>query len=209
MANLYFNNAVNTSLSTLGNWWTNAGFTTPAGGLPTASDNCFIKEGINAYSGTLTCATVKVIGNLGEAWANIAEPVVNGNVILAPSIDFGSTGKIYDGIINGSVTYEVSYGGNIGGGTFNGVVGDPISGMSISGEGPVCIFNDDVYVASGGNFVIVTFNGRITFNGGYTWLAPQVEPDYPAISDVRAGVEYADGDLVGTLGGGTLSITVD
>ncbi len=61
MATLYFNAAVDTSLDTLGNWWTNQACTTPASAVPTTGD---IAEILATYaSGSLTADRMNVRGS--------------------------------------------------------------------------------------------------------------------------------------------------
>lgn len=53
MATLYFNNAVDSNWSELGNWWTNSGHTSAAAGLPTSSDSVVASGNINGNAGSM------------------------------------------------------------------------------------------------------------------------------------------------------------
>jgi hypothetical protein len=52
MATLYFSNTVDYDWATLGNWWTNAAFTTPASALPASSDSVVLGGGVSGNSGS-------------------------------------------------------------------------------------------------------------------------------------------------------------
>lgn len=76
---LYFNNAVNTSLNTLGNYWLNEGCTTPAAALPTASDDIILPaSNLNGAGGSATCNSITLSG--GSQILNGA--TITGDVIL-------------------------------------------------------------------------------------------------------------------------------
>jgi hypothetical protein len=52
MATLYFNAAVDSDWNTLGNWWLDDTFTTPATSLPTSVDDVVIKANVSSNSGS-------------------------------------------------------------------------------------------------------------------------------------------------------------
>jgi hypothetical protein len=64
-ANAFFNAAVDGSLSTLGNWWQDFGFTTPAVSLPTSTDVVVISSAVT--SGTATYGSAYITANIGSA----------------------------------------------------------------------------------------------------------------------------------------------
>jgi len=75
MSVLYFNNAVNTSYETLGNWWSNSTFTTQASSLPTNADDCIVNGSVTGTD-SLTCNTI----NFNNTSKNLGS--VNGKAIF-------------------------------------------------------------------------------------------------------------------------------
>jgi Concanavalin A-like lectin/glucanases superfamily len=121
MATLYFNNAVDTFVATLGNWWQDDAYTIPADSLPVASDdvvfnNCNV-YGVTGFSGetatyrSVTADSSNIAGDLHyNPWILIAtngitisncsiqnEIHASGiftNCILASSSDWASAGIV-------------------------------------------------------------------------------------------------------------------
>jgi hypothetical protein len=71
MATLYFNNAVNQNWATLGNWWTNSSYTTPASALPTSSDDVVVRNVVSSNT-TGTTPTVASLTTIATGSANPA-----------------------------------------------------------------------------------------------------------------------------------------
>ena len=217
MATLYFNNAVNTDLDTVGNWWTNSGFSTPAGRVPTVGDAVILSGGVSAETGTLTCDSCEAHITIGVSFVDPTVPVFNCPVTLAEN---GMT--IYSGTFNSTVKRTALF-ANIDCGTFNAEVGEPSALVGVSGGGPTVYFAATAYIAPT-NMLLVTIAHRASFNGFsfvYSPSSPDVAgandvrdgvfnlgiegtlevstPDYPSESDVRLGVDYADEAMTGTL----------
>jgi len=75
MATLYYNNAVgNEDWSTLGNWWLDDSFSTPATQLPTSSDDVEIYESLTSNSGSVP--TVNNLTNNSENYKGLQTSVI-------------------------------------------------------------------------------------------------------------------------------------
>lgn len=160
MAILYYNAAVDNDWATLGNWWTDIAFTTPASSLPTSSDDVKIYSNINSNAGsTPTVNSMVVYGNNSSIVVSINMTCVtfcefidesilgNGITITASSGIFGGI-SYGNGYVDGTFT-GISYlygssairnGGIINGTTYFNNGSDINSGGTLNGSG---IFIDD------------------------------------------------------------------
>ena len=66
MADLWYDGSVDYNWNTLGNWWTDSGFSTPAGALPAAGDDVSINGFLMTYSGTAPSINIFAV-NAGGA----------------------------------------------------------------------------------------------------------------------------------------------
>lgn len=167
MATLYYNAAVDENWATLGNWWTDSGFTTQASSLPTSSDDVKIYSNISSNAGSTPTVNSMVVYGGSYIGINmtcvtfcefIDESILgNGATITASSGIFGGD-AVGDGYVDGTFTgisylYGISAirnGGIINGTTYFNNGSDINSGGTLNGSG---IFIDD-----GGN---KTNNGTI------------------------------------------------
>lgn len=160
MATLYYNAAIDNDWATLGNWWTDSGFTTQASSLPTSSDDVKIYSDVYSNAGsTPTVNSMVVYGNYSNIVVNINMTCVtfcefidesilgNGATITAASGIFGGI-SLGNGYVDGTFT-GISYlygssalrnGGTINGTTYFNNVSDINSGGILNGSG---IFIDD------------------------------------------------------------------
>lgn len=209
MAEKYYNNAVNDSLDTVGNWWLNETFDDPAGSKPGIGDNGYIRG--NVASGSITCdfvfmgQSITITGGTFTAaiyalTSGIGTIAVQGGTFNG-NIDTTGADWQFQGApgatINGNVLLQGDSGTNtvafLYGGTFNGDV-------TVLQWGRIAVSNDvddDIFI----------INGRIRWGAG-SYYTLESAIDFPAEADVRDGVDYDDGNLTGTLGGGTITITV-
>jgi hypothetical protein len=173
MATFYFNGAVDTNWATLGNWWTNSTFTTPADSLPTSVDDViaiaiygltangqtvknftFTGDGIfsgGGFRGSLTATDSAVLNN-----TNFAGTFDDGGTLTANTITFNESENAYADII-GDVIFNggPNYGNITGNVVFNqGNQGGQNSGTVIGNA----TFNETY----SDGFV----TGNATFNGG-------------------------------------------
>lgn len=163
MATFYFNGAVDSEWTNLGNWWMDDQFTVPATSLPTSADSVIATANITSNSGsepTLTNFTITgfylyLSINLtvtGEAAINNGTFIygtITGNVTL-------NTFPTLYGTINGNVT--LNDGSFISQGVINGDV--TFNDYSFNLDGTIngnCTFNDFTYN-------IGTVNGDAIFN---------------------------------------------
>lgn len=85
---VYFNAAVDGSLSTLGNWWEDSAFTIPAVALPETTDFVFITSAVT--SGTATYSSATITANIGSA-VTITAPTTLTNAINSGTLVGNST----------------------------------------------------------------------------------------------------------------------
>jgi hypothetical protein len=136
MANLYYNAAVDAAWDTLGNWWNDASFTTPATALPADGDTVYLSGFMT--SGPSTPVTL--------AHIHVADPSTGGG-----SFGVNFTGATGDATFNDSSFNNSLIDGNA---TFNDTSYN--NGGYIAGN---AIFND--YSFLGGLGVV---SGNVTFN---------------------------------------------
>ena len=160
MASLYFNNAIDTSLNTLGNWWQDAGGTIPAVALPGPGDIAEA-DGVTIDSGTC---------NAGTFYFNAA-------LILGGT--HHGTGTINNGYLAGGTFHGFVI-------IQNGVFVDAFPGPTFT---DLVEFNGDgdSYLQGGTfNEIEFTTTGNFTFNAahptyqriklGETWFVPETAP---------------------------------
>ena len=145
MATLYFNGAVDAEWTELGNWWTDAAFTTQATGLPTSADDVIASAYISSNSGgepTVANFTMNASGALAIAITVIGNAIFN-------------NGAQNDGTVGGNATFndssQNSYGTVTGNATFND------SSYNDGTVGGNATFNDSSYNDG-------TVTGNATFN---------------------------------------------
>lgn len=78
---LYFNNAVDSNWTSLGNWWTNLGCTTPAGALPGSGDHVTLKASCmgNGAEPTIAALTLAAVTLLETIDLHVTGTVTLGN----------------------------------------------------------------------------------------------------------------------------------
>jgi hypothetical protein len=134
MATLYFNGAVDNNWATLGNWWTDATFTTPATSLPSSSDSVIASSNIASNSGSEP---------------NIVNFTLTGYISIEITVTgmatFNEDSRLEEGTITGDCTFNhTSRHDNIG-----NIIGN-------------CIFNDNaIFKGDTSNNIV---SGSITFN---------------------------------------------
>ena len=118
MATLYFNGAVNAEWTELGNWWTDAAFTTQATGLPTSADDVIA----SAYIGsnidpepTVANFTMNASGALaiaitvtGNATFNDGSYNYYSTVAVGGNATFNDSSFNYYGTVSGNATFNDS-----------------------------------------------------------------------------------------------------
>lgn len=161
---LYFNNAVNTSWDTLGNWWTDTGCTSAAAAIPATGDTVIIVDGATLdYGPTVAVqpASVQFIatGGSGNAY-NFADLSAfscavefnsngeNGGTLTTVIFNdaSGNQGAVTNATFNGSSYTKLSYVTN---GTFNGNSQVRIGGVVTNGTFNDTSFNDLGTVVNG------------------------------------------------------------
>jgi hypothetical protein len=169
MATLYYNAAVNTNWNTLGNWWQNAGFTTPAVALPTVADDVIASASIASNSGAPATCNTFTLNSTGRSLA-ITLTVANGatfnnnntnNSTLNGNCTFNNSSRNF-GTVNGNCTFNVlgqNHAKVVGNCTFNGAGGNSYNAIGIG-----VIIGDCTFNGTGGNAGVIF--GNATFNDG-------------------------------------------
>lgn len=168
MATRYFFHASDTSWSTVGNWWTDAGHTSALGALPATTDDVVIDSTVNqsSYPATVVNMTnagfdmTMILTVSGTATFNSTaknKGVVNGTCI------YNATSENYTGAnVVGGCTFNTSaknYGTVTGATTFNNASTNESGGV-IQGS---CTFNSTASNKAG-----ATVTGATTFNSSST-----------------------------------------
>jgi hypothetical protein len=99
MATLYYNNAIDTDWNTLGNWWTNSSFTTPASSLPTSADDVVVSANCLSNSGDDPTVNSMVVN--GSSRINITITVNYSCIFNEDSYNTGVLNLSSPPIING------------------------------------------------------------------------------------------------------------
>jgi hypothetical protein len=148
-ATLFFNNAAgDNDWNTLGNWWTDAGFTLPSPNLPAVSDDVILSQTISVNTGPVPVSVNTITVNGSSQLQFIFITVANGAVFNGSSGNSGS-------VITGNVTFNDS---STGGGTINGTV---IFNNGPNGNGGI-INGDAIFNGSSHNDNVIT--GNVLFN---------------------------------------------
>jgi hypothetical protein len=186
---LFFNAAVNGSLTTLGNWWQDSGFTIPADALPANSSLVVIAA--PPTSGTATYSSALITANIGSAVSITASEItlnsgINSGTIIGSVILNNSSSNA--GTITGYATLN-GYSSNAGTITGNATIYNP-SANPIGGV----VTGSETYLWPNGTGL---WGNEVWIDGSSSFIIP-IE------SDVRAGVEYgpASAPYVGTYSGG-------
>jgi hypothetical protein len=147
-ATLYFNGAVDSAWTTVGNWWLDDEHTEPAGRLPNSVDSVVATENITASGQTVVNFTQNDPFEFGSG--------LSGTLTVTGMATFFSGNANNSGTITGDATFSASsenYGTVNGDATFNDF-GLNVIGSTVNGD---ATFND-----SSGNSGTVT--GNATFN---------------------------------------------
>jgi hypothetical protein len=187
-ATLFFNNAAgDNDWNTLGNWWTDAGFTVHALSLPTVSDDVVISQAIFSNTGAGGPAVSVNTITVNSSQISIPVTVANGITFNGSSKNTGTvTGNAAfndlsfnnSGSISGTAKYSYAVGGIItipssidwGNGTAGSNVGAdnvPITSWifsSFSGNTGTIVGNAIFNFGSRGNQAGAIINGNVLFN---------------------------------------------
>jgi hypothetical protein len=147
MATLYYNAAVDTDWSELGNWWTDSGFSVQATALPTSGDDAILNQTCDTNSGSEP--TVVNLTFNGSGYLGISITVTG----MATFND--SSSNYFFATVAGDATFNdnsYNFGPVTGNATFNNNSYNLFA--TVAGD---ATFNDSSY-----NFGIVT--GNATFN---------------------------------------------
>ena len=203
---LYFNAAVDGNLATLGNWWQDSGFTTPADALPDNLYSVFITAPVT--SGTATYLSATITANIGSAVSITANTItlnsgINSGTLVGSVVLNNSASNI--GTITGAVTLN---GSSFNNGTITGNATFRNSSSNSGGvvEGNATIYNPSANPVAGvvmGTETYLWPNGTGLW-GGDVWINGDIAFIIPQPSDVRSGVEYgpASAPYTGTYSGG-------
>lgn len=183
MATLYYNAAVNTNWSTLGNWWTNEACSAPASSLPSSVDSVIILGNIESNSGSnptvyhmtvsADVSNITIISVMGCEFYDSANygGTITGNctfyntskntgTITGNCTFYDSSYNVYPGTITGNVTFNDNSG--------NGNSNDSITGGDIVGD---VIFNDYSTHISSSYSIEARITGNVTYNdSAYRYL---------------------------------------
>lgn len=145
---LYFNAAVNGSLTTLGNWWKDSSFTIPATALPSEASQVFISASITSGTGSygyatinsasigssvsITASSITLNGTSSNAGTLVGTTTLNGSSVNSGTITGETTlnGSSYNnGTITGTATFNTGTSNNSSGvvsgnATFRGAIGN-------------------------------------------------------------------------------------
>jgi hypothetical protein len=162
MANLYYNAAVDTDWSTLGNWWTDSSYSTPASSLPSSNDDVSIDGDLYTISS-------------GEAVVNYVYG--GGNVSPRPTMNIELTANLAgfnfnigsSGVFNILGTNEANYGGLyvalIGESTNYGTINCPSGTFQMQGgSSNNGIINGNCRLLGSINNIAGTIIGNCVFN---------------------------------------------
>lgn len=228
MATLYYNNAeADGDLDNVLNWWTDSGWSTPAGRVPEAGDDAELTGDIN--SGTLTCDTAIYVPGAGAFNDGTFNCLLDFN-----NVEAWVNGGTFNGQVNANNVHII-------GGSFYGYLVDPYelegsNGVNIYGQArfidfititsAVCWEDSDIECVGDlqmyGN---IEFRGKVSFpsltywnsavqttfvlfiDGAFSWDDGATywwhSSRMAAAADVRSGVLNGDtpGELVVSSGG--------
>ena len=151
---LYFNGAVNSNWNTLGNWWQDSGFTTPAAALPANGDDVEIyAEVATPPSSPVTLVSIYVDG-LSSAFN------VDLTGTIGDAIFFGDVTNV--GAITGSATWSDGVGAAGNNGT---VTGDAVFNVGSASNGGT-VLGDAVFYSGTDNYGPVNGQCNMSSSGG-------------------------------------------
>lgn len=164
MAIKYYNNAADTSLLNTGNWWNDAGFTDPAGSVPSVGDDAVITA--DAASGSISVDNITISGGTfaTTADAGVAAIITTGATIdvgasiTAPIITVSGTAALNSGtLLSGAVSISGSIENNA----------EVIGSLALSGAAAnlATVTGNLTNSGSGNNGGAVSGNYTITSNG--------------------------------------------
>ena len=169
MANLYYNAAVDTAWDTLGNWWTDASFTTPATALPADGDTVHLNGDVDYPPSTSVTLAHIYVSDILVGFASVNLTGVIGDVTVFRVV------RVFGQITGDATFYNNSSagGGRItGNATFNDIsfnecpeiTGDVTFNDYSGAQGYTSFlgnltFNDDAY-----SYGYISVVGNTTFN---------------------------------------------
>ena len=160
-ATLYYNAAVDNDWNTLGNWWTDAGFTTPAISFPSTSDDVIVSENVDSNTGPAASVNMMTVGGASNPYTAISVIVANGAILNDSSYN--------NGTVTGDATFnDSSY-------NLNTVTGDATfndSSFNVSFVTGNATFNDLSYnpgVVSGNAVFNYASLRTINLNNSQQW----------------------------------------
>ncbi len=163
MADLYYNAAVDNDLGNALNWWTDPGFSSPAGAVPTAGDNAFVFA--NASSNTAgLCAPDNLTVSSGT-FATTIVCAVSASSLSGAIADTGTnlTAPVISFQAGSSMAGASNFTGNVTGFGGNMVIG---SAGTITGDLTFAGSYTDALPTSG---IVPTVTGTIFFSGSMTF----------------------------------------
>ncbi len=205
---LYFNNAVNSAWDTLGNWWQNVEFTTPASSLPTTNDTVYLYGAVGTPPATPVTLAHVYVSPMVLGWQD------EGNYSFVADL----TGVTAPKTVNDNTKLAGTCAGNVTMNDFTRInpaaviTGDCVFNRQsfIDANGRVngnCIFNDDSGAAiSSRIFGNATFNdnsyGSGLLNGEIK--TPWVREGADLVSDKVDGLKVRFLDVPEGGGGGDI-----
>ena len=164
-ASLYFNGAVSADWANASNWWSDSGFSTPAGAIPTSTDDGFVYSSIDYNSFSPMPAEANSLTFYGSVF-------LSEEVTVATTATFQGTSynSYYSGVVNGNAEFiESSYNGGT-------VIGNAIFRDSSYNAGTIT-GDVDVYYPSprpiGG-----TVGGTVTYHGSSKFFNGAVNAEW-------------------------------
>jgi hypothetical protein len=160
MANLYFNGDVDTDWDTIGNWWSDAGYSSAAGRLPANGDTVYLDAEIDTGPSLAVTLTAINVGTLNEDPFGVT---LNGaHQAVGPA--FFNDYSTNNGTVSGEATfndYSTNNGTVSGAATFNDSSYNNFG--TVSGD---ATFNDSSYNNYGSVSGDATFNDSSYNNYG-------------------------------------------
>jgi hypothetical protein len=204
MANLYYNAAVDTAWLTLGNWWNDAAFTSPAAAIPANGDTVYLSgEMTSGPSTSVTLSHIYVTGGqsmvftgaVGNATFNDNSSRNNGTITGDATFNDNSS-NFFQGIVTGDAIFN-STSPNLGivsgNATFNG------TSRNLGAVDGTNTYNDYSY-NEGNNTGPSIFNDYSYNNGGVSPTNTLNDFSYCFIGTV-ANATFNDNSYVDTGGG--------
>jgi hypothetical protein len=169
MANLYYNAAVDSAWDTLGNWWNDAAFTTPAVAIPATGDTVYLTAGMTSGPSTSVTLAHIYVNNAGSviftgAVGNATFNSSSNSGTVTGNAEFNNGSNSGSGIVSGDATFNGSGVNNAtvsGNATFNN------TSYNLGAVDGTHTYNDYSY-NSGNNTGPSIFNDYSYNNGGYS-----------------------------------------